>query len=94
MPVNGDAGGVLRFEFDSWLASKAELEVLGTQIGRALAGEPVGPPPGQGGAGAGAGTRREEGMAEKVQKWGGRDTDGSTHPSGDAEYKEGWQKEW
>jgi hypothetical protein len=83
----------LRFEFDNWLSSKADVEILHDQIQLALrninhpavaavaapAAAPVDPPM----------------TAERAKAmWAGRDQDGSTHPSGDAQYDADWKKEW
>lgn len=89
-PIKSDSPegqATLRFEFDNWLSAKADVEILGTDIQRAL--NPDAPryssvtPP------SGAGTPLSQ-HATRL----GRDNDGSTHPSGDAPYKEGWQKSW
>lgn len=80
----------LRFEFDSWLTSKADLEVLGTELAQAIhpGSAPVPPPRDV--------QIEHESTSELVKEgvWAGRDGDGSTHPSGDAPYKENWKSQW
>ncbi|CAK9786653.1 hypothetical protein CC85DRAFT_288624 [Cutaneotrichosporon oleaginosum] len=73
----------LRFEFDSWLCGKADVEILAGQIHQALEdhGKPIPAP-------AATEHRTQEGVRE------GRDNDGSTHPSGDAPYDPEWKKSW
>jgi hypothetical protein len=81
----------LRFEFDSWLSAKADVEILATQIHQAL--EAAHPHGHHGAAAAGAGAPLAPVQTQAGIR-SGRDNDGSTHPSGDKEYDPKWKQAW